>query len=125
MSGVRERLHGLISMVETVEALLGEALGDHHLDRITLYVCCFLTLFVCFISVTVVSLMWYSILSKVNQLINLMSNQSNRVGEREPLNSNFRPNQGISISPPLNTTSFSFAERMEPPSGMKALPPHH
>ena len=125
LADANERLYGLIAKAETLEALLGEALKDHHLDRVTLYVCCFLTLFVCFISVTVVGLMWYSILSKVNQLINLMSNQSNRVGEREALNPNFRPNQGISISTPLNTTSFSFAKRMEPPSGLKALPPLH
>ena len=92
LSDANERLCGLIAKAETLETLLGEVLKDHYLDRVTLYVCCFLTHFVGFISVTVVHLMWYRILSKVNQLINLVSNQSNRVGEREALNPNIMPN---------------------------------
>ena len=107
----------MLSKAEPLEFLLGEALGDHHLDRITLYFVCFLTLLVCFLTVTIVGMMWYSILAKVNQLINLLSNQNNiRVGEREPL----RPNQ-FSISPPLTAASFSFAEGMAPPARLKAL----
>ena len=113
-----ERLHRLVSKARTLESLLGEALGDHHLDRITLYMVCFLTLLVCFLTVTIVRLMLYSILTKVNQVMNLLENASNiRVGENELL----RPNN-ITISPPLtNVPNFQFSDTMAPPPALKAL----
>ena len=85
MSEAGEKLHGLVSKTGTLESLLGEALGDHHLVRITFYVVCFLTLLVCFLTVTIVGMMWYNILTKINQVTNLLDNPNNtRVGEREP-----------------------------------------
>ena len=122
MSDAEDRLNGLVSKAGTLESLLGEALGDHHLDRITLYVVCFLTLLVCFLTVTIVGLMWYGILTKVYQVMNLLDNSNNiRVGEREPL----RPNH-ITISPSLtNMPNFQFTETMAPPPALKALSQQH
>ena len=117
-----DRLHGLMSKAVTLTALLDKVLDDHDADRVNLYIGCFITLSVSLISLTVVSLMWYSVNSRVNQLVYQMS----RDGEREPLNPQSRSNQGVSISHSLSTTSFSFAERMEPsPSGLKALASLH
>ena len=97
-----DRLHGLMSKADILKALLDEIFDDHDADRVNLYICCFLTLGISLISLTVVGLMWYSV------------------------NPQFRSNQGVSISHPLSTTSFSFAERMEPsPSGLKALASLH
>ena len=51
MHGAGTQLHGLLAKAEVLETLLGEALGDHYMDRVTLYVVCFITLFVCFLTV--------------------------------------------------------------------------
>ena len=122
MSSANDRLNGLMSKADKLKLLLDEVLDYHDSDRVNLYIGMLITLSVCLISLTVISLMWYSVNSRVNQLVDQMS----RVEEREPLNPKSRSNQGVTISHPLSATSFSFAEKMEPsPSGLKALASLH
>ena len=102
MLSANDRLQGILSKSGNLEALLKEALEDHQVDRVTLYISCINTLVVSVISVILIGLMWYSVVSKVNELIDLMS----RTGEREPLNPQSRSNQGLPISHPLSTTYF-------------------
>ena len=51
-----------------METLLGEALGDHHMDRITLYVVCFMTLFVCFMTVLGMNKKGNDIIMRIDQV---------------------------------------------------------
>ena len=98
MISANDRLQGVLSKAGNLEALLKEALEDHQVDRVALYSSCIITLVVSVICVILIGLMWCHVVSKVNDLIDVMS----RCGEREPLtqsNSNH----------PLHTTSFSFA----------------
>ena len=56
-----DRLQGVLSKSGNLEALLREALEDHQVDRITLYIVCIITLVVSVICVILIGLMWYSV----------------------------------------------------------------
>ena len=111
MHGADTQIHSLLAKAEVLQTLLGEALGDHHMDRITLYVVCFMTLFVCFMTVLGKNNIGNDIITRIDQV----ANQSNiMMPEREPLRSNH-------MSSLSNMPTFSFPDGMSPPLGIKAI----
>ena len=81
MISANDRLQGVLSKSGNMEALLRMALEDHQVDRITLYIVCIITMVVSAICVLLIGCMWYSVVSRINELIDVLS----RAGEKESL----------------------------------------
>ena len=81
MISANEKLQGVLSKSGNMEALLRMALEDHQVDRITLYIVCIITMVVSAIGVLLIGCMWYSVVSRINELIDVLS----RTGEKESL----------------------------------------
>ena len=115
MHGAYTQLHDLLAKADVLESLLGEALVDYHMDRITLYVVCFMTLFVCFMTVLGMNKKGNDIITRIDQV----ANQNNlMMPEREPLRSNH-------MSSLRNMPVFSFPDGMSPPLDIKVLQQHN
>lgn len=95
MISANDRLQGVLSKSGNMEALLRMALEHHQVDRITLYIVCIIIIVVSVICVLLIGLMWYSVVSIIKELIDVLS----RAGEKESLTQSRSKH-------PLHTTSF-------------------
>ena len=78
-----------------MEAYFKEALEGQQVDRLTLYSSCIITLIVAIVCVIVIGLMWCHVVSKINNLMEVMSACEDRVPFAQSSNRH-----------PLQTTSF-------------------